>query len=286
MTPAAVLVQLLGAFQSEIVSPDSMSHLGSIEEWVTPGPQLSAADRMDIYRRSYVARLVECLVDDYPALRSAMGEARFDELCAGYIERYPSMHPSLNAYGKHMSVYCASLSPGDFAMDFAAELAELEWCLVQAVHAPAPAPLANEALSRIGGELAEAKLRFNPSLQLREFTYPVNDYFQAWAQGFEPDLPCASPNVTAVFRSGYRIVRRTLEKPEAKLLQFLLERHSLSSALARVEEAGLFVGVDASAVSSWFQRWMSDGWIAAIDLAPIDGEDRAHFQAMEGAVVA
>jgi len=81
-------------------------------------------------------------------------------------------------------------------------------------------------------------------------------------------------------------VRRTLEKPEAKLLQFLLERHSLSSALARVEEAGLFVGVDASAVSSWFQRWMSDGWIAAIDLAPIDGEGRAHFQAMEGAVVA
>ena len=54
---------------------------------ITPSATLSALERIDIYRRGYHARLIECLVDDYPVLQHALGEERFEELCRAYISR-------------------------------------------------------------------------------------------------------------------------------------------------------------------------------------------------------
>lgn len=69
---------------------------------VTPGPRLGAAERVEIYRDGYRARLVECLADDYAAVRSAIGADAFEAAARGYIDAYPSRSPSLNAFGRAM----------------------------------------------------------------------------------------------------------------------------------------------------------------------------------------
>src|SRR6187549_3956387 len=51
-----------------------------LEAIVRPSFGLSASQRLDIYRQSYMARLIECLIDDYPAVQYALGEAAFTEL--------------------------------------------------------------------------------------------------------------------------------------------------------------------------------------------------------------
>ena len=78
-----------------------------VERFVTPGPRLTAAERFDIYRSGYHARLVECLLDDYPVLAAMLDrddEGQFGALCRAYVDRHPSASPNLNGFGRHMAV--------------------------------------------------------------------------------------------------------------------------------------------------------------------------------------
>ena len=49
---------------------------GSAARLITASATLSSLERIDIYRRGYHARLIECLVDDYPVLEHALGDGR------------------------------------------------------------------------------------------------------------------------------------------------------------------------------------------------------------------
>ena len=79
--------------------------VGRIEDLLTAGPRLSALERLDIYRRGYGARLVECLADDYPVLQHALGDGPFEDLCRAYIAAHPTRGPSLNFFGRHMACF-------------------------------------------------------------------------------------------------------------------------------------------------------------------------------------
>src|SRR5437868_5469366 len=78
--------------EPEGVSCDSQRSL-QLERLVTVGPRQSAAERLRIYHDGYFARLIECLSDDYPALRYALDEDAFNDLCRGYIAQEPSRSP-------------------------------------------------------------------------------------------------------------------------------------------------------------------------------------------------
>ena len=61
-----------------------------VERFITPGPRMTAAERFEVYRSGYHARLVECLLDDYPVLAAMLGEEQFGALCRAYVDRHPS----------------------------------------------------------------------------------------------------------------------------------------------------------------------------------------------------
>src|SRR5258706_10996091 len=106
------------------------------ERVVAPSSRLSGLERVAIYHEAYRARLVECLADDYPALQHALGEPSFETLCHAYITEHPSRSPNLNSFGRRMSDFCRTRNEPLAA--FAADLAALEWAMVDVVHA-APA---------------------------------------------------------------------------------------------------------------------------------------------------
>ena len=60
-----------------------------------PAPSaLPADDRLDIYARSYVMRLAECLRAEFPVLRALIGEPVFDLFSGGYLSARPPSSPS------------------------------------------------------------------------------------------------------------------------------------------------------------------------------------------------
>jgi Putative DNA-binding domain len=221
---------------------------------LTPGPRLTAIERLDIYRRGYEARLVECLADDYPILKHALGEVAFRGLCREYIARFPSEAPNLNAFGRHMPVFCQG---------FAADLAALEWAVVEAVHAADASPLTSSQLAAVAADMwPSARLEKCPSLVVLRAAYPVNDYFQAVRDGHEPELPDASPSATAVYRRGLTVWRQGLTRVMADVLEALARGETLEASVAGVPD-----DQPAEQVLSWFREWVQAGLFVAIDVS-------------------
>jgi hypothetical protein len=253
-------------FARAVMTPESEgSPVGAAraEEILTPGPDLDPLGRLEIYRRAYHARLIECLLDDYPAVAAALGERSFDELCRKYIAAYPSTGPNLNVFGRHMASLCRDTGP------FIADLASLEWAIVEVIHASSADPLTMTGLGEIpASRWAEARLVATPAFRLLRSAYPVNRYFQAFREGKDPALPELEASAVAVYRSGPTIWRMDLSEAAFDLLHALTSGESLATSLEGASAA--LSGVDeseaADRVSRWFRDWVSSGLFSGIEL--------------------
>jgi hypothetical protein len=234
--------------------------------WFTAGPRLTAHDRLEIYRRAYHARLVECLADDYPAVQHVLGENLFEELCREYIVSFPSTGPNLNYFGRRMSEFVRERMSEPFPLrGFVADLAILEWAIVEVIHAASKPPLTPEGLSDVPPDAwGDLRLEATPAFRLLRFAHPVNEYFQAFrdrGDGESPRIPAAAPSATVVYRSGSTMWRMDLTEPMAQVLSALVAGEPLGEALGHAE-AGLShldESQIASRVTTWFREWVGHG---------------------------
>jgi hypothetical protein len=232
---------------------------------VTPSSTLSSLARLEIYRRSYQARLIECLADDYPVLQQTLGEETFEDLCRAYIDQHPSTEPSLNRFGRHMADFCRHHPLSD--ADFAADLAALEWAVVLAIHAPTAPPLTAEDLARVSIESwSEIRLVPNPSLGVHAFDYPVNAYFSARRRGEAVALPAARHCSVAVYRTEQSVWRLELTTPMATLVASLSRGETLGASLSLVAAQldGVSEAEAAQSVTTWFRHAVSSGLFSGI----------------------
>ena len=75
-------------------------------------------------------------------LQFLLGEAAFEAVAHDYIDEHPSRSPSLNGFGRSMAPFLAERADAVGAAGvgaFAADLARVEWAIVEAIHA-APSP--------------------------------------------------------------------------------------------------------------------------------------------------
>lgn len=260
-------------FASVTTHPEGVLEAGAgqaraekLSRLVTPGPKLSAVERLQIYRDGYFVRLIECLTDDYPALRHLLGEEPFGELAQRYIEAHPSRSPSLNAYGARLPAFCGSRS--EPWAPFAADLARLEWALVEVVHASVSETMTPEALALVPpARWQTARLVASPGLRVLRFDYPVNACFQAYRDGGALELPRPAPSATAVYRRGLTLWRLDLEPRAAQLLEALVSGAPLVSAVAALEShyPGAEAGEElARLLPVWLGAWVEGGFFSGV----------------------
>jgi hypothetical protein len=256
-------------FARAMTMPESAP--GSLDEaaaarWFTAGPRMGALDRLEVYRRAYHARLVDCLRDDYPAVEHALGDDAFEEVCRGYIAAFPSTGPNLNHFGRHMSTFlregARAASPDGLPSAAVADLADLEWAIVEVIHAPAERALVAEDLQGVPPDAwGDLRLGATPALRLLRFAHPVNRYFQAFRVGDDPSLPGPEDTATVVYRSDATLWRMDLSEPMVRVLSALIAGEPLGAALGRAE--ALLEGVDeaevAARVTGWFREWLGHG---------------------------
>jgi len=203
---------------------------------IAPSATLGSLERIEIYRRGYHARLIECLADDYPVLQHALGEEAFEALSRRYVARHPSHAPSLNYFGQHMAEFCRSERPVAEEPGFAADLAALEWAIVLSIHAPTAVAIGFEDLGQVPSErFPSARFRLNPSLQILRLRYPANAYLQAYRQGKPIAWPAARETNVAVYRTGRSVWRLELEPAMLTLVESLGSGATLETALAQLQ---------------------------------------------------
>lgn len=226
------------------------------ERHVLPNERMTAAERLDVYRSAYRARLVECLRDDYPVLAHAKGDDAFEALCLAYMEKHPSTNPNLNFFGRFMPSFCDT--------PFERELATLEWSLVEVLHAEMGTPLDPSALQSIPVEdWARAVLVPSCAVRLHRFEYPVNAYFQS-VRGDDqsPEIPAAKANAVLVYRKDNQIWRQDLQPIPARILEALLQCQTIGDALDPIEDDGT-VGPN---LMVWFKEWVEAGLFSRVEL--------------------
>lgn len=272
------MVSAITGLQSR--TPDASAK--DVERYVTAGPRLSAADRFDIYRSGYHARLFECLLDDYPVLAAMLGRLDtengecFEALCRAYVDRHPSASPNLNGFGRNMASFCREVKleafPGfDGLRVFASELAALEWALVEVLHAETAAPLEITALQALPPE-AWARARFikNEAIRVFRFEYPVNAVFIAnRIDEIVPEVPAPSPNAVAVYRKEMQLWRMDLTPAMLGVLEPLLAGKTLGEALEAIEAEATDPEILAQTGANlmvWFREWVDAGFFTRIEL--------------------
>jgi hypothetical protein len=149
---------------------------------------------------------------------------------------------------------------------FAADLARLEWAMVEVIHAPSVSGLDVSTVSTLPAERWQtARLTPSPTLRLLRFDFPVNEYFQAFRDGNEPELPERRTTSTVVNRRGLPVVRMDLEPVAALLLEDLIAGSPLDSAIAELERRGRDVPDLAEKLPAWLGAWVANGFFAALE---------------------
>jgi hypothetical protein len=82
-----------------------------VEQIIRPSRKQTAAERLQVYSNAYFARLLDCLREEYPALRHAAGEDAFEGFAIGYLQQHPSQSYTLADLGAGFPGYLADPRP-------------------------------------------------------------------------------------------------------------------------------------------------------------------------------
>jgi hypothetical protein len=226
---------------------------------ILPSRTLRAEQRLAIYVDAYMARLVEALEKDFPAVARLLGHRAFHRLCRGYLEAHPSRCYSLNPLGRKLPVFMA---PGA-----ARDVARVEAAMSEVFDAEAAEPLRPEDFGKIAPEkVAGLRLAFVPTFRLLALDHDVNGFIDAVRQDRKSLPPLRRrPAWVAVYRKEFQV--RRLDLKDAA--------HAALSALDRGRTVGQAVGAAAMAwtgkpgdlepqIRRWFGEWTTEGFFARI----------------------
>lgn len=140
------LATLQNVFQSGVLLGDP-----AISRSILDSRRLDRAARFKIYFDAYRFRLAEFLSNDYPVVRSFLGDERFGLLVEAYIEATPSHYPNARDYGRCLPDFMRLTAPWSEGGD-AIDLARFERVLSDAFDAADGPVLAIDRLADISVE--------------------------------------------------------------------------------------------------------------------------------------
>jgi len=259
----ARLSQLQTWFQHQLTS------LGDAESWsieavIEPSVLRTPAERLSVYQNAYVARLVECLEAEFPAVRHAVGGDAFFEFAVAHLQRHPPRSYTLANLGADFAETLASARPPresaapDFA-DFLVDLARYERIVNEVFDAEGPedsAALDAETLQALPREsLLQSGLEFYPSVRLMELSFPVHEYVTAVRQEGEPTPGSPRDVQLVIHRRDYVVRRWEVTAWQFAVLKSLQTGETIANALLATLTQGLLADHQTDEMFNAFADW-------------------------------
>lgn len=264
---------------------DGKSARKTVARFIKPNDRLSSFERLEIYNRQYWFRLIESLYEDFPGLRTVLGEERFHDLTVAYLSKCPSNSYTLRDIGNRLEKFLTRnprwMKPHD---KLVRDIVRLEWAHIVAFDGEALPPLEIDALLD-GGDPARLRLGMQPYLTFLACDYPVDDYMLAVRRREEPQgeasnainerikhkaakklrLPKPQKTWLAVHRSENSVWYKRLE-PEAYLLCAALQKGvPLQAAIERAFRGKEMNEQVSARLQAWFTLWASLSWFCRVE---------------------
>lgn len=241
------------------------------ETWVTGGPELSPAARVEIYREQFWLRHTASLVDDFPGVGRILGQERWQRLVEEYLEVHVPDSWTLRDLGHALASFAAE-RPWLDERELVADMARLEWAFVEAFDAADAPALDTDAIGRLEPEDWEAgRLVLAPSVRLLRVGAPVHELRRSiLAEEREISLPSPRPCCLVVARSpALRLRAEAISEPELRVLRAQAEGEPLLASFGAEIQAGtLGTEQPEGTLATWLGRWAGYGWVVGVARAP------------------
>lgn len=254
------------------------------QAFIAPNSKLSAFERLEIYNRQYWFRVLSALQEDFPALRSVVGDRAFEAMSVAYLTAHPSRSFSLRNLGSHLAEWLAN-NP-HFAgrrARLAQDVARMEWAFVEAFDGAEHDALTLEQIATLDGD---SQLALQPHLRLIALDFPVDDLVlhlhqnekrQATEAGVQNDeeakppakLPVLRRKLTylAAHRVDYSVYYLRLKQGQFYTLRAISTGRPLAEAIETgITSARVPSSRRPQLVRAWFTAWAELGWICAPEL--------------------
>ena len=120
------LLELQRAMRASLVDRNDGSAAAMLAENVP-------ADRLDIYRNTFVTGVTKALRLSYPAIHRLVGNDFFEGAAGVFIARHPPCAAYLDEYGADFPQFLRGFQPAA-ALEYLADVARLEWAVNRAIH--------------------------------------------------------------------------------------------------------------------------------------------------------
>lgn len=237
------------------------------ERLVRADERLSAIERIDIYANMYFYRIRDCLKEDFAALCAVVGADNFHNLITDYLLAHPPVHFSLRYAGRHLPDFVA-LHHLSQQWPYLADLARLEWSILDAFDAADAPPLDAAALAAVAAERwPELRFQLTPSLRVLRLGWPVQEIWHHAQRGESPSALRPEDTALRVWRQDLRVFHRPMDAAETA---GLLAVAAAAPFAAVCEQITLYddAGADAAAqrAFSLISQWLTDGLLTGYAL--------------------
>lgn len=220
--------------------------------------RLSPAERVGIYTGMIFLRIRDAIAEDFPATLAALGEGRWDETIAAYLRAHPTDHPDLRMAARFLPAFLRRSERGPIA-----DLADLEWALVDSFTAGDAAPLRPEALQALAPEeWPELEIRVVPSLRLLEPRSACDRNRKALLEGADAPLDEEAPFPLRLWRRDLRVFHKRIEPLECEALARAAQGTSFADLCEWLADAAPDREPSEAAVGL-LQTWLADELLAA-----------------------
>lgn len=224
---------------------------------VLGGAAVPAELGLSVYRHAYRARLRDCVEDDFAAVAQVLGERAFTTVADAFIAAHPPCDATLNAYGRFFAPWLTTTRMAGRVR--LAELARLEWALVESLHAPLAPALSGSELARIAPHAwGTISLQVAPALRVLTCQYATNTLYEAFRS--KRPLPPARRHRggVAVMRQRDGLQRFTLDAVETRVLSALASGATLGDALGGLSAKNTLT------IQNAFTRWVAHGFFTSL----------------------
>jgi len=253
---------------------DGSSTREVVAGFIKPNDRLTSFARLEIYNRQYWFRLIECFYEDYPGLRTVLGDHQFHNLAIAYLANFPSSSFTLRNLGRQLVSFITAEPRWTAPQQEAAlAMAHLEWAHIEAFDNEAKTPVTVDQLR--GRNPADIHLHLQPHITLLRSNWPMDDFLISLRRetglrgeasnavdqpvehrhGHRRRLPKRRSILLAVHRYRNVVYYKRLQRSQFNLLTSLNDGASLERALQSVTAPKA-----AASVHKWFANWAALGW--------------------------
>jgi hypothetical protein len=152
------------------------------------GEEAEAEARLCIHRHHILHSLTEALKANFPVVCQVVDPRFFGYAADAFIRMHPPSSPCLAEYGAEFPDFIRGFEPAR-ALPYLADLARLEWAVMEARNAADAATIAPETLRQVPVvDYPNLTLQLDPSLRLVRTLWTVEKIWAAH-QGEEPRAP-------------------------------------------------------------------------------------------------